>query len=169
MWITLLSLSFAATPGEHLQTHATGPYVLASSEAQTVAIAEAAVDAYLASEGFLTRRFTRERLVAAALPCARYDLALEGSLFSIWCDDAPVIIAKDGGDSIPYTAPNGNTYDVSVTFEETELSLEFEGEEASQTTTYRFSESGNLLLQREIRPVSLGGSLVIFYTYSKAP
>ncbi len=170
MWTALMILSAAAAePSAHLMSHANADYAITSSQAQYTAIAESAVDAYLEPMNFAVRAFANAKLVDAALPCEGYQIALVGEQFSVSCDGKLPIVVVDGSAPISYTADSGKIFQLSVTFFEAELLLKFKGEDADQTTRYRFSESGALTVQREIYPHSLGATLRVSYDYTKTP
>jgi hypothetical protein len=144
-WILLFAAT-AAVAGEPLLS---GSFRLAEPPDQVTEKHTGAIERAVSSLPWAFRPFARPRLEGAVNNCAKVELDLASERFRARCDAEPAFEMPRGAEHA-ITGDDGKRYDVDLTVTDTQATLQFEGEEGGQRTTYAPQPDGSLLLTKEL-------------------
>lgn len=129
-------------------------YALSDSASALSSRTQAAMEATLEPMNFAVRMIAEGRLQTALTTCDRYTFTTDDVRMRIQCDSKPPINGALNGSPTPYTNEKGVTYSVTVKKSADRVVFTYTGPDASQVTTYRFTDSG-LVVSKEIRNENL--------------
>ncbi|MFT5681718.1 MAG: hypothetical protein ACI8RZ_002624 [Myxococcota bacterium] len=144
MLTSILAIAIAAA-APTVSEGGNASYTLSDSASALNARTEAALEATLAPMNFAVQLIAEGRLAAALTTCSRYTFTTADAQVQVQCDNKTPINGSRTGGTTPFTNDKGTTFSVTIKESADRVVFTFTGEEATQITTYRFTDDGMIV------------------------
>jgi len=132
IWLFLFTVHAQAPEGSR--------YALVGDSSENQTHCHEAITPIINEFNFAIRSIVRGRLETALTPCNQYQIEQTPTHFKVQCDNKTPVIGNLDGTVSSYTNNEGKLFSVTTRHEGSATTLMFQGEAASQESSFSFSE-----------------------------